>query len=88
MKGNAHALTESGNASRKPPFRSRPKTYQELTTKNARNVTAAMQALAAVKSPTDFIELQQRLIKEGVGTAVGDSQRIAELTTGRVHCGF
>jgi hypothetical protein len=25
----------------------------------------AMQALAAVKSPADFIELQQRLIKEG-----------------------
>ena len=40
-----------------------------------------MQALTAVKSPTDFIELQQRLIKEGVETAVGDSQRIAQLTT-------
>ena len=40
-----------------------------------------MQALAAVKSPTDFIELQQRLIKEGVETAVGDSRRIARLTT-------
>ena len=52
-----------------------------MTTKNARNVTAAMQALAAVKSPTDFIELQQRLIKEGVETAVGDSRRIAQLTT-------
>jgi hypothetical protein len=25
-----------------------------------------MQALAAVKSPAEFIELQQRLIKEGV----------------------
>ena len=35
----------------------------------------------AVKSPTDFIELQQRLIKEGVETALGDSQRIAHLTT-------
>jgi phasin family protein len=57
------------------------KAYQELTTKNVRNVTAAMQALAGVKSPTDFIELQQRLIKEGVETAVGDSQRIAQLTT-------
>jgi phasin family protein len=57
------------------------KAYRELTTKNARNVTAAMQALAAVKSPTDFIELQQRLIKEGVETAVDDSQRIAQLTT-------
>jgi hypothetical protein len=35
--------------------------YQELATKNAKNLTAAMQALAAVKSPAEFIELQQRL---------------------------
>ena len=34
-----------------------------------------------VKSPAEFIELQQRLIKEGVETAVGDSRRIAQLTT-------
>jgi phasin family protein len=57
------------------------KAYQELATKNARNLTAAMQALAAVKNPAEFIALQQRLIKEGVEAAVGDSQRIAQLTT-------
>jgi phasin family protein len=57
------------------------KAYQELTTKNGRNLTAAMQAMVAVKSPAEFIELQQRLIKEGVETAVGDSQRISQLTT-------
>ena len=80
MKGNADALTDSGNASR-AAVQELTKAYQELTTKNARNLTAAMQAMATVKSPTDFIELQQRLIKEGVETAVGDSQRIAQLTT-------
>jgi hypothetical protein len=79
MKGNANALSESGNASR-AAVQELTKAYQELTTKNARNLTAAMQALAAVKSPTDFIELQQWLIKEGVETAVGDSQRIAVFT--------
>ena len=63
MKGNADALTESGNPSR-APVQELTKAYQELTTKNARNLTAAMQALVAVKSPTDFIELQRRLIKE------------------------
>ena len=57
------------------------KAYQELASKNAKNLTAAMQSLAAVKSPTEFIELQQRLIKEGVETAVSDSQHIAQLTT-------
>jgi phasin family protein len=57
------------------------KAYQELATKNVKNLTAAMQALAAVKSPTEFMELQQRLIKEGVEAAVSDSQHIAQLTT-------
>ena len=40
-----------------------------------------MQALVGVKSPAEYIELPQRLIKEGVETTVGDSQRIAQLTT-------
>ena len=80
MKGNADALTDSGNASR-AAVRELTKAYQELTTKNARNWTSAMQAMIAAKSLTEFIELQQRLIKEGVETAVGDSQRIAPLTT-------
>jgi phasin family protein len=40
-----------------------------------------MQSLAAVRSPTEFMELQQRLIREGVEAAVRDSQHIAQLTT-------
>ena len=79
IKGNADALTESGNASR-AAVQELSKVYQELTTKNARNLTAAMRALVGMKSPAEFIELQQRLIKEGVETAVGDNQRIAQLT--------
>ena len=47
-----------------------------------------MQALVAVKSPAEFIELQQRLINEGVETAVGDSQRIAQLTTAMSTAAF
>ena len=65
IKGNVDALTETGNASR-AAVQELTKAYQELTTKNVRNVTAAMQALAGVKSPAEYIELQQRLIKEGV----------------------
>ena len=80
MKGNADALTDSGNASR-AAVQELAKAYQVLTTKNARNWTSAMQAMIAAKSLTEFIELQQRLIKEGVETAVDDSQRIAQLTT-------
>ena len=80
MKGNAEALTESGNAS-KAAVQELTTAYQELATKNVRNLTAAVQALSAVKSPTEFIELQQKLIKDGVEAAVADSRHIAQLTT-------
>ncbi len=80
MKGSADAMGEFGSASR-AAIQELTKAYQELATKNAKNLTDAMQALAAVKSPADFMELQQRLIKEGVEGAVSDSQHIAQLTT-------
>jgi phasin family protein len=80
MKGGTEALTESGNASI-AAVQELTKAYQELATKNAKNLTAAMQALAAVKSPAEFIELQQKLIKEGVEAAVSDSRHIAQLAT-------
>ena len=80
MKGGAEALTESGNASR-AAVQELTKAYQELATKNAKNLTAAVQALTAVKSPTEIFELQQKLIKDGVEAAVADSRHIAQLTT-------
>ena len=80
MNGGAETLTESGNASR-AAVQELTKAYQELATKNAKNLTAAVQALSAVKSPTEFFELQQKLIKDGVEAAVADSRHIAELTT-------
>jgi phasin family protein len=40
-----------------------------------------LHALAAVKSPTEFMELQQRLMKEGVEASVNDSRHVAQLTT-------
>jgi len=80
MKGGAEALTESGNALR-AAAQELTKAYQELATKNAKSLTAAVQALSAVKSPTEFIELQQKLIKDGVEAAVADSRHIAQLTT-------
>ena len=79
VKGNADALAESGNAS-SAAFQELSKAYQELAAKNAKNLTEAIQALTAVKKPTEFIELQQRLIKDGVDAAVRDSQNIAKLT--------
>ncbi len=80
VKGGAEALSESSAASR-TAIQELTQAYQELATKNAKNLTAAMQALSAVKSPPEFIELQQKLIKDGVEAAVSDSHRIVQLTT-------
>ena len=80
VQGNVDALSQSGAAS-KAAVQELTKAYQELASKNVHNLSAAVQALSAVKSPTEFIELQQRLIKEGVEAAVADSRHIAQLTT-------
>ena len=78
-KTNADALTKGGNAAI-AGFQDLAKAYQALATRNAEKLTASIQALAATKSPTEFFELQQTLIKEGVEAAVSDSQDIAKLT--------
>ena len=59
MKGRTEALTESGNASR-TAVQELAKAYQELATKNARNLTAAIQALSAVKSQMQFRSRRRR----------------------------
>ena len=71
--------TNGANASA-AAFQELAKAYQELAAKNARNVTAAIQSLSAVKSPAEFVALQQTLIQDGVRAAVSDSQNIAHLT--------
>jgi len=53
MKGNAEAQADTGNASR-AAVQELTKAYQDLAAKNVKNLTAAMQALAAVKSPTEL----------------------------------
>jgi phasin family protein len=80
VQGNVDALSQSSAASR-AAVQELTKAYQELASKNVHNLTAAVQALSAVKSPTEFIELQQKLLKEGVEAAVADSRHIAQLTT-------
>ena len=80
IKDNAEAATEAGNAAR-PAVMELTQAYQELALRNAKHLTEAIRALAAVKSPTEFMELQQRLVREGVEAAVKDSQHIAQLTT-------
>jgi hypothetical protein len=79
MKGSGEAVTESGAAS-SAAIQELTKAYQELAVRNAKNLTAAIDALAKVKSPPELIALQQKLMREGVEAAINDSQTIARLT--------
>jgi hemerythrin-like domain-containing protein len=83
FKENTAALTESGNA-----VQELAKAYRELASKNARNLTAAIQAISAVKNLSEFIELEQRLIKDGVQEAVSDGQNIVRLTAAVFSAAF
>jgi hypothetical protein len=79
IKGGAEAITES-NAASTAALQELTRAYQELAVKNARNLTAAMEAVARVKSPSELIALQQKLMQEGVEAAISESQTIARLT--------
>jgi hypothetical protein len=79
VKDSAETLTGAGHASTKA-FKELAEAYQELAARNARNLTSAIQALSAVKSPAELIEIQQRMVKEVVEAAVSDSQKISSLT--------
>lgn len=79
IKPNIDAITKSTDASN-AAIQELAKAYQELAARNTKNVMAAIQALSAVKSLAEFIELQQKLIKDGVDAAIRDSQHIAQLT--------
>jgi hypothetical protein len=76
---SADAFTEGGKAS-STALHELTKAYQELAVRNASNLTAAIKALSAIRNPAEFIELQQKLIKDGVQAAMSDSQTIAHLT--------
>ena len=87
FKENTAALTESGSAVG-DAFQELANAYRELASKNARNLTAAIQAISAVKNVSEFIELEQRLIKDGVQEAVSDSQNVVRLTAAVFSAAF
>jgi hypothetical protein len=79
VKSNAEALTSSSHAS-SAALQQLTKAYQELAAKNAANLTSAIQSLSAVKTPAEFLSVQQKLLADGVEAVVADSQTIAKLT--------
>jgi hypothetical protein len=79
LSGNIAAMTDGEHAAG-AAFKALTAAYQDMASRNASNLAAAMHELSAVRNPIQFFEIQQRLIKEGVHLAVTDSQTIAHLT--------
>jgi phasin family protein len=73
-------ITRSGNAAI-TGYQHLAKAYQDLALQNAERLGAALQALAAVKSPVEFVHLQNKLMADGIEAAVRDGKHIAELTS-------
>jgi phasin family protein len=78
-KDHTEALTKSSNAAI-AGFTKLAKAYQELAARHVETLTTSIQALSSVKTPVEFFEVQQKLMKEAFETTITDSRAIAELT--------
>lgn len=77
-KDNAEALVKSSTIAVKG-FEEIAKASQALATKSAEKADAAVKAFLAVKSPTEFADLQTKLARESIETAISESRKFAEL---------
>jgi len=78
-KANVEALSKSG-ASAINGFQELTKAYQALATRNAEKLSASIQAFSTVKTPAEFVELQQKLIADSIEASANDWSNIAKLT--------
>lgn len=76
-KGNVEALVESGKIAAKGA-QEMGQAYAEDAKKGFEELTAALKEMTTVKSPTEFIELQTRLVKKSFDTAVAQTSKNSE----------
>ena len=76
-KANAEAIVEAGKIVAKGA-QEMGKTNIEFAKKNFEDVQFAVKALAAVKSPTDFVKLQGEMARKGFDTAVAQGSKNTE----------
>lgn len=77
---NADAFAKSSAAAVKG-FEEMTKASQALVARNAEKTDAAMKAMLAIKSPTDFADLQGKLAREAIETSIAEGRKFAELAT-------
>ncbi|EPY02549.1 phasin family protein [Magnetospirillum fulvum] len=82
-KDNADALSKSSAASVKA-IEEIAKAQQAVLARSIEKTDAAVKALFAIKSPTEFAELQTRLARQSFEDAVLETRKLAEVTTAAV----
>ncbi|WOE75073.1 phasin family protein [Alterisphingorhabdus coralli] len=77
-KANIEALVESGKIAAKG-MQEMGQAYASDTRKNFEDVTATMKDFAAVKSPTEFFQLQAETLRKTFDTAVSQTSKNTEM---------
>jgi phasin family protein len=77
-KANVEALVQSSTLALKGA-EELTKVFAALGNQNVERASAAVKALAGVRSPADLIQLQSQLTREGTDSLVSDSRKIAEI---------
>lgn len=78
-KENAEAVVKSSTLAAKG-FEELAKASQAYLTASAEKTDAAVKALFAVKTPAEFADLQSKLARESVESAIAEGRKFAELS--------
>ena len=62
--------------------------YLKIAARNYEQQVATITALSSVKTPVEFFELQQTIIRDGIGAAVADSKALAEMAASAFTSAF
>ena len=79
-KDNADAMVRSGTAAMKG-FEDIAKAGQALAVRQAEAMDAAFKAMFACRSPVELADIQGRLARESIETAIAEGRKFAELAT-------
>lgn len=78
-KDNADALVKSSSAAAKG-FEEISKYSQSYLTHSVEKADAAIKALFSVKTPAEFADLQSKLARDSIESAISESRKFAELS--------
>lgn len=77
-KENAEALVKSGNVAMQG-FEEYSKVIQGAIARSTQTAEAAAKALAGCKSPVEIADIQGKLARESIETAISESRKLAEI---------